>query len=401
VEGEPPVLVGGTPFTVYQANPGSPPGPQIINDGDGDGEQPGHLQVSLNVPSQSNSVIFEKTSDTADQIVANFKIRQDGTADGMSFLILDAAQYGDTEPFEQGVGEEPNLLGVIGIGFDIYDNDEEGDEARVDPIDPEGCGGEGTCVGRRANHVSLHFGSEVVPAARFELDEIDLGSGEWHEVTVTATEVDDGMEVSVELIDGSDGSVHTAFEDEFVFDAFFPDGARAGFGARTGGAVATQDVDDLFIRWTAGDAAPGDYNEDGVLDALDIDLQSAEMKKPPGQQDRDKFDHNDDNLVNEADRTIWVKELRKTWVGDANFDNEFNSGDLVVVFAAGKYETGDMAGWAEGDWSGDMVFDSSDLVVAFADGGYEQGPAAVAAVPEPSSIVLLFLGTLMMVRRRR
>jgi hypothetical protein len=48
-----------------------------------------------------------------------------------------------------------------------------------------------------------------------------------------------------------------------------------------------------------------------------------------------------------------------------------------------------MAGWEQGDWDGDMAFGSGDLVVAFADGGYEQGPPAVAAVPEPSSLLLI------------
>jgi hypothetical protein len=108
------------------------------------------------------------------------------------------------------------------------------------------------------------------------------------------------------------------------------------------------------------------------------------------------FDENADNKVNDADRLIWVKQHAGTWVGDANLDREFNSGDLVTVFSAGKYETGNMAGWAEGDWSGDMVFDSGDLVAAFSDGGYELGlpPAAVAAVPEPSSLALALIGLL-------
>ena len=42
-------------------------------------------------------------------------------------------------------------------------------------------------------------------------------------------------------------------------------------------------------------------------------------------------------------------------------------------------------------WDGDMAFGSGDLVFAFSDGGYEQGPL-VAAVPEPSSLVLVLLG---------
>ncbi len=148
---------------------------------------------------------------------------------------------------------------------------------------------------------------------------------------------------------------------------------------------------------------PGDYNTDGVLDDVDADLQSAEMKKPVADQDLATFDHNNDNVVDIMDRTFWVKDLRGTWIGDANLDNEFNSGDLVVVFAAGLYETGEMAGWAAGDWNGDMAFDSGDLVVAFADGGYELGPPVGAAVPEPSTLTLVsfLVAALFWFRRRR
>ena len=84
---------------------------------------------------------------------------------------------------------------------------------------------------------------------------------------------------------------------------------------------------------------------------------------------------------------------RSPYSGDSNLDGEFNSSDLVTVFAAGKYEADADAGWADGDWGGDMKFDSGDLVVAFAEGGYELGPRpAVIAVPEPASIVMLLTG---------
>ncbi len=135
---------------------------------------------------------------------------------------------------------------------------------------------------------------------------------------------------------------------------------------------------------------PGDYNGDGVIDAADVDLQAQAMKD--ANPDLSIFDENMDGLVNTDDRLIWVKDHAKTWIGDANLDHEFTSGDLVEVFAAGKYETGDMALWGEGDWDGNMLFDSGDLVAAFSDGGYELGPPpAVAAVPEPSAAVLAWL----------
>ena len=143
---------------------------------------------------------------------------------------------------------------------------------------------------------------------------------------------------------------------------------------------------------------PGDYNGDSVVDAADADLQSAAMKDP--NPDLGTYDENDDGMVDFEDRKIWVHEHRGTWVGDANLDDEFNSGDFVDVFAAGLYETTRMAGWTMGDWNGDMVFDSGDFVVAFSDGGYEMGPR-VPAVPEPSSVMLLAIAALGLLRLRR
>ncbi len=152
---------------------------------------------------------------------------------------------------------------------------------------------------------------------------------------------------------------------------------------------------------TGGNALPGDFNSNQQLDAADIDAltgATAAGNHPAA------FDLTNDKLVNSADITRWVKDLRKTWIGDANLDGEFNSSDFVQAFQKGKYETGQAAVWTEGDWDGNGKFESSDFVVAFQDGGYEKGAvAAVSSVPEPALGVtgLLLLTAASVLRRGR
>ena len=159
------------------------------------------------------------------------------------------------------------------------------------------------------------------------------------------------------------------------------------------------------VTSAVGDAGggTGDFDGDGVLTASDIDALSAAILAGDTAA---RFDLDGDGNVSDADRSVWVESFAKTWFGDANFDGEFNSGDLVATFTKGQYEDtiDGNSGWADGDWNGDGDFNSSDFVTAFTGGGYENGPrAATAAVPEPTSIfpfVLLATGWMSRFRQR-
>ena len=141
-------------------------------------------------------------------------------------------------------------------------------------------------------------------------------------------------------------------------------------------------------------AVPGDFDGDGQLTATDIDQLTVEVRNGTNNL---FFDVTGDGAVDEEDRAEWVDVLRFTYFGDSNLDGEFNTADLVVVLTAGEYEdqTAVNSGWATGDWNGDGDFTTADFVTALSAGGYELGPrTAVAAVPEPSSVVLLPLAVL-------
>lgn len=157
--------------------------------------------------------------------------------------------------------------------------------------------------------------------------------------------------------------------------------------------------EELLYTTGGGGGVDGDFNGSGDLDLEDIDLLTAAVAAASTDL---SFDLTSDGAVNSDDVVFWTKDLANSWVGDSNLDGEFNSGDFVAVFTPGKFESGNAAVWSEGDWNADGVFDSSDFVFAFTDGGYEQGPrTATAAVPEPTGCLLLLLGSLTLIHRRR
>lgn len=131
---------------------------------------------------------------------------------------------------------------------------------------------------------------------------------------------------------------------------------------------------------------PGDFDQDGQLTVVDLDLLTQAVGAGNGSAD---FDLNEDNEVNLTDRQFWVEQLKRTYFGDANLDGEFSSADLVTVFQQGEYEDAVIGNstWADGDWNGDGEFSSADFVMAFQGNGYEQGPRPnPQSVPEPNGL---------------
>ena len=174
---------------------------------------------------------------------------------------------------------------------------------------------------------------------------------------------------------------------------------------------AESQIDNLAISGTFGFLDPnnsfvgidpvavnlsGDFDGNGTLDLQDVNLLSEVIQAG---RNPDSYDLNTDSFVNFDDFKLLIEDVNylNTWIGDSNLDGQFDSSDFVTVFTAGEFEDGLPVNstWQTGDWNSDGEFDSSDFVTAFTAGGFERGNRnAQEAVPEPSSIFLLFWGFL-------
>lgn len=142
-------------------------------------------------------------------------------------------------------------------------------------------------------------------------------------------------------------------------------------------------------RLPLDDEPLGDFDHDGQLSAADVDALTAQINSG---EYLAQFDVNSDSYLDEEDRRFWIEEQTRVLYGDANFDGEFNSSDLVTVFIVGQYEDDVVANstWESGDWDGNGDYDTGDLVVAFMSGHYEEAAAgAVRSVPEPNSLAII------------
>ncbi|MCP4195217.1 MAG: hypothetical protein GY768_31840 [Planctomycetaceae bacterium] len=174
-------------------------------------------------------------------------------------------------------------------------------------------------------------------------------------------------------------------EDEVLYDDLAP-WPKSADG--TGHSLQRKSVDafgNLGQSWNATIPSPGspdstivgDFNLDGLVNELDINLLFEQMRSP---NPNPSYDLTADGLVNADDRQEMIENILSSNYGDANLDRVFNSSDLVIVFQAGEYDDPLPLNsqWETGDWNGDGDFDSSDLVLAFQSGAYQTAAMKVS-----------------------
>ena len=187
---------------------------------------------------QLGVVAFDRSATGAfDSVVASFDFRitpPPGAtpADGLGFALLNTAAYG-INGSGLSFSEEPNLTSSIGVGFDVYNN-------ASSPAEPNN------------NHVSLHWnGSQVGNAAT---PSFSMANGKFHHAQIIVHFSGNNAYVTVRLtpdIHGTPGPTETVMEDALIVGAAAYE-SRAAFGARTGGAWAAHDLDNVDVQFARG-----------------------------------------------------------------------------------------------------------------------------------------------------
>ena len=213
----------GTAFELAQNNVNPPP---AVTPG---GPTGNFLRLaSASAQQNVNTVAFTKSdAGTYRRITAEFDFHITGQADGMSFALLDTFTWGQAGPIDT-IGQfyqEPNIAASLGIGFDIFNNFDGGDQ--------------------NGNHVSIHFNGQKVN--EFDAGSVNLKSGQWIHAKIIVRPGGGNSDVSV-ILTPSGGNPVTICTNVAVA-GLQPYESRVMFGARTGGQMADHDVDNVNVKF--------------------------------------------------------------------------------------------------------------------------------------------------------
>ena len=113
---------------------------------------------------------------------------------------------------------------------------------------------------------------------------------------------------------------------------------------------------------------PGDFNDDGLLDANDLDALFARLGSAVPEE-LDAFDLNRNHQIDQRDIDLWVVHSARTALGDTNLDGVVGFGDFLAL--SGNFGRTD-ATWRDGDFNGDGVVDFFDYLTLSRNFGFDR-----------------------------
>jgi len=103
----------------------------------------------------------------------------------------------------------------------------------------------------------------------------------------------------------------------------------------------------------------GDFNNDRVVNQLDIDL--IQQEKLSGNYTT-LYDLTGDGMIDNGDIDYMIHEVLGTYPGDVDLDGMVGNSDILIL-ADYSGKSNSTHGWSQGDFNGDDVVDDSDLKI--------------------------------------
>ena len=171
------------------------------------------------------------------------------------------------------------------------------------------------------------------------------------------------------------------------------------------GVVGQSDL--AFFTHFAGKRV-GDFDKDGMLDADDIDLLTANLSIP--KEAEYAYDTDDDGMFDDADRLFLINDLMQTRVGDLDVDGDVDSADITVLATnwTGASQAGEGSTYGTGDVDFDGDVDAADrllIVQNWTGAQMTEGRASSSltltnVIPEPAGAILAIMAAAAFFRRR-
>ena len=111
----------------------------------------------------------------------------------------------------------------------------------------------------------------------------------------------------------------------------------------------------------------GNFNEDDLVDAGDIDLLTQAIRD---NSTDDRFDLNDDGMLDEDDLNVMVTDVLNTRFGDTDLDGDVDFADFLNLSKG----FGTDAGWSGGNFNIDAAIGNSDFRLMSENFGWKDDP---------------------------
>jgi hypothetical protein len=213
----------GTPYEASQL--GVPPGPTCLPGG----PTGNFLRLADTTVANINAIAFDLTDPGPHgQIVADFDLRMtphatDSRADGFGFTLASTAVFGASGPVA-GHSEEANVIGSLGVGFDIHQGPGEVSN----------------------DHVSIHWNGSLfreIDVTRL----LDLASGQFTHSRIIARP--GAFPPDITILITPCGSSPVTVVDRLPVPGLVPYESRVQLMARSGGEAALHDIDNLNVQF--------------------------------------------------------------------------------------------------------------------------------------------------------